>query len=76
MTSLFSFSNNVFKRYLCKQPLENIVGKGENDGDSFSNNVFKRYLCEQPLENFVGKGENAGDQHLLLFQQCFQEVSL
>ena len=28
------------------------------------------------VENIVGKGENAGYQHFLLFQQCFQKVSL
>ena len=27
------------------------------------------------VENIVGKGENAGDQHVLLFQQYFQEAS-
>ena len=28
------------------------------------------------VENIVGKGENSGNQHFLLFQQCFQKVSL
>ena len=27
------------------------------------------------VENIVGKGENAGYQHVLLFPQCFQNVS-
>ena len=27
-------------------------------------------------KNIAGKGENAGYQHFLLFQQCFQKLSL
>ena len=34
------------------------------------NSVFDR------VENIVGKGENAGYQHLLLFSQCFQNLSV
>ena len=28
------------------------------------------------VENIVGRGENAGYQHVLLFPQCFQKLSV
>ena len=28
------------------------------------------------VENIVGKGENASYQHVLLFPQCFQKISI
>ena len=33
------------------------------------------FLCDR-LENFVEKGDNAGYHHFLLFQQCFQKLSI
>ena len=69
------------------ESLENIVTKGENNGNQhflllqcfqcyhtiriFTQSGLFMILRKTAFDNIVGKGENAGYQHFLLFQQCF-----
>ena len=60
VTSIFSFSHNVFKSHLCQGLI------------SFT--PYKLILTHQKqrvFENIVGKGEIARKEQFLLFPQCF-----
>ena len=57
VTSIFSFSHNVFKRPICQ---------GQRSRDFVVNDPRKK-----PFDNIVGKAENVGNHHFLLFPQYF-----
>ena len=64
VTSIFSFTNNVFKTFLF-QICEKLGLCGNHTTPSFNKPL------EKPLENIVGKKENAENQHIHQFPYCF-----
>ena len=87
VTSIFSFSHDVFKSFLFRPWNYNkrtaccVYNTLPNEKKSFDLSKLKikttqllKFVLEK-VENIVGKGENAGYQHFLLLLQCFQKLS-
>ena len=70
VTSIFSFSHNVFERLLPQGCLKLTAIAHDKI------NVNEKLKFDMGrVENIVGKGENADYQRFLLFSQCFQKAS-
>ena len=80
VTSIFSFSKNVFYAFspFPKESLPNDKVLDCSKLKAFSDDkiqVLKIIIFDfDRIENNVGKGENAGYQHFLHFPQCFQRA--
>ena len=70
VTSIFSFSHNVFKRLLFQGCLKSkLCGKELTHYHTMSHfDALKIYIA---VENIVRKGEIACSRQFLLFSQCF-----
>ena len=74
VTSIFSFTHNVFNSLLYSKKSEDL-SKLKAFAEDKINVTEKIIFAFGWVENIVGKGENAGYQHFLVFPPCFQKAS-